>query len=258
MRSDGVERVERIAILQPTFLPWLGWFDIADQVDTVIVLDDVSFSKQSWQQRNRIRTPQGLSYVTVPVQTAGKLGQPITDVLIASNKFADKLAKTISANYARAPFFRPLHEELFHVLAESAASGKLVDLNCGLIAWLSQQLSIRTPTIRSSTIDVAGKRGGYVAALCANLAAKRYLSPAGAEEYLIEDRAAFDEAGIEVELHVYEHPEYHQCFAPFMPYASALDLLLNEGQAAIEILRAGRRPSRALGTHAATHDSDVP
>ena len=80
------------------------------------------------------------------------------------------------------------------------------------------------------------------------MGATRYLSPAGAEEYLIEDRAEFDRRAIAVELQVYEHPVYRQCFQPFMPYASVLDLLMNEGDGAAAILRSGRRPPRMLNS----------
>jgi len=124
----------------------------------------------------------------------------------------------------------------------------LADVNCGLIAWLGAQLGIATPQVRSSELAVEGKRGALIAKLCERVGATRYLSPAGAEEYLIEDRAEFDRRAIAVELQVYEHPVYRQCFQPFMPYASVLDLLMNEGDGAAAILRSGRRPPRMLNS----------
>ena len=96
--------VKSLAIAQPTFLPWSGWYDLVDQVDLLILLDDVAFSKQSWQQRNRIRTPDGLSYLTVPVQTAGKLGQRICDTKIVNNAFVRKIERTVAQNYRRAEY----------------------------------------------------------------------------------------------------------------------------------------------------------
>jgi len=235
-----------VAIAQPTFLPWAGWFDLADQVDLLIILDDVAFSKQSWQQRNRLRSAEGLGYVTVPVRTAGKLGQRIVDTELVSKDVIDKLIRTVAQNYSRAPHFSRYFAEFSAVLKDSASAGMLAGLNCGLIDWLSSQLGITTPRVRSSELAVEGKRGGLVAKLCERVGASRYVSPSGAEEYLREDRAEFDDRGITVELQVYEHPVYHQCFEPFMPFASALDLLLNEGDAAAGILRSGRRPPRKL------------
>lgn len=238
--------ITTIAIAQPTFLPWSGWFDLADQVDLLILLDDVAFSKQSWQQRNRIRTPGGLSYLTVPVHTAGKLGQRICDTNIISDKFVQKTLRTIAQNYRRAEHFDRYYPALCGALEEAAASGSLCALNCGLIEWLAIQLGVNTPRIRSSELDVGGKRGRHVAMLCEQAGAKRYISPAGAEGYLVEDRDEFELRSIAVELHVYEHPVYRQCFQPFEPFASVLDLLLNEGEGAGSILRSGRRPARRL------------
>jgi WbqC-like protein len=246
MLSTQDLKPELVAIMQPTFLPWAGWFDLADQVDLFIVLDDVPFSKQSWQQRNRIRTPQGLSYVTVPVRTAGKLGQRISDTELANIDVIDKLIRTVSQNYSRASYFDRYFADFSAVLRESASGGMLAGLNRGLIDWLLLQLKIPTPRVSSSELAVEGKRGALVAKLCERVGAARYVSPAGAQEYLIEDHAEFDQRGIAVELQNYAHPTYRQCFDPFMPYASVLDLLLNEGDAAAEILRSGRRPARKL------------
>lgn len=237
-----------VAITQPTFLSWAGWFDLADQVDLVIVLDDVAFAKRSWQQRNRLRTPEGLSYVTVPVRSAGRRSQLIVDTELVEDDFLDRLIRTVSTNYARAPHFARYFTEFCTVLRQSGETGKLVTLNCGLIDWFAVQLGITTPRIRASELAVDGKRGARLANLCEHVGAKRYISPAGAEEYLLEDRAEFDSRGIVVELQVYEHPTYKQCFEPFIPYASALDLLLNEGDSAGAIMRTGRRTPRSLGS----------
>jgi hypothetical protein len=238
---------QTVAVTQPTFLGWAGWFDLADQVDLVILLDDVSFAKRSWQQRNRLRTQEGLSYVTVPVLSAGRRSQLIVDTELAAGDFFDRLIRTVSTNYARAPHFERYFSEFCLKLKESGASGSLVALNCGMIEWLAVKLGITTPRIRSSDLAVDGKRGARLANLCEHVGARRYISPAGAEEYLIEDRTEFDRRGITVEIQVYEHPIYRQCFEPFMPYASVLDLLLNEGESAGAILRSGRRAARNLG-----------
>ena len=240
--------VRTLAIAQPTFLPWAGWYDLVDQADFLVLLDDVAFSKQSWQQRNRIRTSEGLSYLTVPVLSAGRLGQRICDTKIAGEAFVRKMLRTVAQNYRRAEFFERYYPEFCAVFEKSAAGGSLSDLNCRLIEWLASALGITTPSVRSSQLDVGGKRGAHVAMLCEQLGARRYISPPGAEDYLLEDRSEFDRRSISVEIHVYEHPVYRQCFEPFEPYASALDLVFNEGDRAGDILRSGRRPGRGLQT----------
>ncbi len=236
----------RIAILQPTFLPWLGWFDIADQVDTLVILDDVAFSKQSWQQRNRLRTPNGLEYVTVPVRTAGRMGQSILEVEIAAPHFASRFERTVSGNYARSTYYDTVFPSFCKALHSVAASDRLSKLNTGLINWFCDSLGIATVRVNSSELSANGKRGSYVAALCEILGASDYLSPLGAEDYLLEDHAAFESRRINVWMHEYRHPEYRQVFQPFIPYASALDLLFNEGPRAMEIIRSGRQSPRLL------------
>ncbi len=238
---------ETIAIAQPTFLPWVGWFDLVDQVDSFVILDDVAFSKQSWQQRNRIRTRNGLEFLSVPVRTSGRLGQCIADCELVDQIFVVKMIKTLQANYSKAPFFGATFDELAMTLGTAATTNRLVELNCALISWMASRLGVTTPMIHASTLSAGGERGEHVAAICECVGANRYLSPAGAESYLIEDRRAFEQRRIEVWLQVYEHPVYAQRFTPFLPFASALDLIFNVGPAAGEVMRSGRRTARAVG-----------
>ncbi len=241
-------------ILQPTFIPWIGFFDLVDQADVVIILDDVQFSKQSWQQRNRLRTPDGLGILSVSVKSAGRSQQLINEVELANDNVVEKLLRSVQGYCARAPFFRDLFPGFSAAMLAGGASGRLAELNIALIQWIMQALALDVPLVRSSDLRTQGKRGEYVAALCEEVGATRYLSPAGAEGYLIEDREAFDRRDISVGLHVYEHPQYRQCFKPFEPYASVLDLIFNVGPESLSVLRSGRRPARALG-EASGHDA---
>lgn len=244
--------------MQPTFLPWLGWFDLADQGDVMIILDDVAFSKQSWQQRNRIRTHNGLEFLSVPVKTSGRFGQRIMDCELAAQPFVEKMLKTLRANYAKAPFFETAINELEAAMKTAVGTKRMVELNCALISWMAVRLQITTPMIRASTLGVGGQRGEHVAGICECVSANRYLSPEGAESYLMEDRGAFDRRGISVWIHVYEHPEYPQQFAPFMSYASALDLIFNLGPAAGDLMRSGRRPARDIAKELPTLTPIIP
>jgi len=238
--------VKTAAIVQPTFLPWSGWFDLADQVDVLILLDDVAFSKQSWHQRNRIRTPNGLEFLTVPVKTSGRFGQRICDCELADQRFVEKMLKSLKANYSRATFFSSNIDDLAGTMESAARTNRLVELNCALITWISGKLNVQTPMIRASTLGAGGERGEHVAAICQSVGANRYLSPAGAEDYLIEDKSAFNRRSVSISIHMYEHPEYAQRFSPFVPYASVLDLIFNVGPAATEVMRSGRRVARDI------------
>jgi len=230
----------RVAIAQPTYLPWLGYFDLIDQVDAFVILDSVQFEKQSWQQRNRIKTPSGLQWLTVPVVFRGRLGQSIHEVEIRDGEFWRNHLRAIELSYRRAPFFETYFQELREKLRCSAGS-RLADLNVRLIEWLMSVLGIRTPPFFSSRLDQPGRRSELLANICSSLGASEYVSPIGSAGYLLQEIDAFERRSIEVFFQNYEHPHYRQMFSPFIPYASVLDLLFNEGQRALEIVRSGRK-----------------
>jgi UDP-2,4-diacetamido-2,4,6-trideoxy-beta-L-altropyranose hydrolase len=229
-----------IAISQPTYLPWLGYFDLIDQVDLFVLLDDVQFTKQSWQNRNRIKTPTGLQWLTVPVKYHGRFGQLIKDVEIRNVEFWRNQCRTLEVNYSRAPFFRRYFEELRSLFACFEGT-LLVDLNIRCLKWFMRVLEIRTPVVTSSDLRQPGKRTELLANICSSVGASQYVSPLGSAVYLLQEGDVLLARDVEVVFQHYEHPQYQQLFAPFCPYASALDLIFNEGERAGEILRSGRR-----------------
>ncbi len=231
----------KVAISQPTYLPWLGYFDLIDQVDAFVFLDSVQFEKRSWQQRNRIKTPAGLQWLTVPVAFPGGLRQSIKDVEIREPNFWRKHLRAIELNYRRSPFFHTYFPDLSSLRRSFPAGSLLVDLNVGLIEWFMKVLCLRTPLLRSSSMKQEGKRTELLANICQSLGAKLYLSPLGSAAYLLDEKQAFSDRGIDVAFQHYEHPEYGQQFPPFCPYASVVDLLFNEGDRSLHILRSGRK-----------------
>lgn len=242
----------RVAICQPTYLPWLGYFDLIDQVDVFVLLDTVQFERQSWQQRNRIKTPTGLQWLTVPVVFRGRLDQRICDVEIRNCDFSRAHVRALELNYSRAPYFLKLSHELFSILKESKPGSKLLDLNVRLLHLLVSTLGIRTPLILASSLNEEGKRTELLANLCQHLGAVEYVSPLGSAEYLLGDLEIMTGAKIDVTFQHYVHPEYQQRFPPFLPFASVIDLFFNEGERALEIIRSGRRtpfrPEQVSGT----------
>ncbi len=231
----------KIAIAQPTYLPWLGYFDLLDQVDRFVLLDSVQFERQSWQQRNRIKTPQGLAWLTVPVVFRGRLSQTIADVNIRVPDFWQDHLRAIELNYRRAPYFNRYFDELRERVEISAASLSLPHLTITLLRWFAEVLGIATPTMRSSELVVQGRRTELLAEICTSLGASAYLSPFGAYEYLLDELPILTARGIGVSFHNYVHPVYRQMFPPFQPYTCILDLIFNEGEKALEIIRSGRR-----------------
>jgi hypothetical protein len=231
----------KIAIAQPTYLPWLGYFDLLDQVDKFVLLDTVQFEKQSWQQRNRIKSPTGLLWLTVPVVFRGRLGQRIVDVEIREADFWRDHLRAVQLNYRRAPFFAEYFPSLSELLPSAAAGLRLAELNIGLLRWLAQELGIKTPIVRSAELAVDGKRTHLLAEICSLLGATTYISPLGSADYLLHELPILTSRGVDVVFQHYDHPSYRQLFPPFQAHASAVDLLLNEGKASLATVRSGRR-----------------
>ena len=227
-----------VAVMQPTFLPWIGYFDLIDKSDRFVFLDSVQFSKQSWQQRNRVKVPNGEQWLTVSVLTKGMPNQRISEVKINQNaKFREKTIKTITQIYRKAPFFDSYIDELSDILLKSHVF--LADLNIELIMWICKQLGIDTKMIRSSSLMTTGKKVELLINICKELNASTYLSTPGSKVY-IDENNLFPSNDIDLVYHAFEHPEYRQINGEFIPYMSTIDLLFNEGPASLSIIRAGR------------------
>lgn len=229
----------KIAISQPSYLPWSGFFDLVDQVDQFVLLDDAQFVKQSWHQRNRIKSPSGLLWLTVPVVFRGRLGQPLCEVMIRDTQFWEKHARAVEVNYGKARFFDQYYPALKEILQKCSRGGRLIDLSIELIQWLAKEMNVATPMVRSSALGVEGKRSARLVSVCKLLGAADYVSPRSAV-YLLEDERLFMESGLNIWFQNYTHPTYEQRFPPFVPYASALDLLFNHGLESGGIMRSGR------------------
>jgi WbqC-like protein len=232
----------KAAILQPTYLPWCGYFDLIDQVDTFVILDNVQFEKRSWQHRNRIKTATGLQWLTVPVLVHGRFQQLISDVEICDPAFARKHVRAIEWNYRGAEYFDKYFPEIPQLLT-CAAGTRLIELNLRVLGWLCSAFQVRSQFVRASELQATGKRTELLANICVEVGATEYLSPLGSAEYLVAEMDAMTSRGIEVSFQHFEHPVYRQLHGGFAPYASALDLLFNEGANAPEMIRGGRRPT---------------
>jgi hypothetical protein len=227
-----------VAIMQPTYLPWIGYFAMIDRVDRFVYLDSVQFAKRSWQQRNRIKTPNGELILTVPVLSKGKRDQTIAEAQIDwDSGFAAKHVRSIESAYRGAPHFAQYFEPLKAKLSRQAPS--LADYTIGLIDFLCESFGITTPRERSSNLKAAGQKAELLAAISNELRANRYLSAPGSREY-IEESDAFERAGVAVNYHEYTHPTYPQGAGDFLPYMAAIDLLFHcGGEAGLRIIRQG-------------------
>lgn len=231
-----------VSIMQPTYFPWGGYFDLIDQADTFVFLEDVEFNDRSWQQRNRIRTPGGLQWLTVPVRKSGRSGQLISEVEIVTDgrEFPEKHLKALEFNYSHAGHFDPYFDELEEVITGAASEGKLSLLNERIIDWLAQKGGLSSNFRHSSSLSASGSKAELLAAICDELGADTYLSPMGSLDYLENSAGKFYDKGIDLRFQNFEHPAYEQQFDGFESHASAVDLLLNKGEEFLRILRSGR------------------
>ena len=230
-----------IAISQPTYIPWIGYFYLLDYVDSFVFLDNVQFDKRSWQQRNKIKTTKGLEWITVPVNVKGLMSQKICDAKIKiSEKFPQNHLKSIELNYRLSPFYSNYIDAIKEVYLDSIEHQSLSKLNTQLIIIISKILGIQTDIQFASNLEVLGNKSELLISICKIIKADRYVSTKGATEYLINDKNKFLNNKIKLDILNYEHPEYNQRFDNFQQNAGILDLLFNEGPNSLKIIRSGR------------------
>lgn len=213
-----------LAIMQPTFLPWLGYFALIQNVDVFVLLDDVQFSSHSFHNRNKIKTSQGTQILTVPCRR-GK--RRICDVEVVNPAIYGKLMRSITQSYAKAPFRDDVNCILDSVFSEKHRM--LADLNCALIYEIAELLGLNTPLLRSSNLDVPlNDKHLRLLQFCEKLNATEYLSVLGAMSYLKENNP-FDSSNVSLKFFSFEHPVYPQLHGAFEPSLSIIDAIANIG-----------------------------
>ncbi len=229
-----------VSIAQPAYLPWPGYFDRIMASDAHVVLDHVQFEKNSVTNRNKIKTPQGEAWMTVPLLTKGNFGSlEINKVEVARNSnWQIKHWKSLQNNYAKSPCLARFQEKLGQ-LYTSRTYERLIDvLERGLDFFL-RHLKISIPIHYSSALNCGGKKSELVLEICQKLGATTYISGPFGRDYL--EREKFDAAGIKILFHEYEYVPYPQRFGDFLPGLSTIDMLLNIGEDAIAHIPKGRK-----------------
>lgn len=223
-----------IGILQPGYLPWLGFFEQLHRSDIFVIYDDVQYDKGSWRNRNRIKTANGVQWLTVPVRLNFGNRTLVHEVAIENAiNWRKKHAESIRQNYSKSPFFTcywPLFEEAF-----DRQWALLIDLDIFFIERLAACLGLAGHRIiRSSTLNITGDRIGRLLAICSHFNANVFYEGAAGRNY-INDRK-FTDQGITVQYQHYNHPTYTQLYGKFVPYLSVIDLLFNHGEQSREII----------------------
>lgn len=219
---------KRIAIVQSSYIPWKGYFDLIASVDEFVLYDDVQYTKRDWRNRNRIKTPEGTRWLTIPVFVKGKFEQRVCDTIISDPRWATRHWRSLRRSYARAPWFDRYEHELDALYIGAGTDNRLSAVNYRFLAGLCGLLGIRTPLTWSMDYAVDGDRTARLVAICRQAGANLYVSGPSARAYL--DCRQFDEAGIAVKFFEYGgYPEYPQLYPPFDHHVSIIDLLVQTG-----------------------------
>ena len=222
-------------ILQPGYIPWLGFFNQMLQADLFISLDDVQYDRRGWRNRNRILGPRDPIWLTVPVIQKGLYHQPLNLTRIDnSSDWASKHLTSLRHAYSKTPCFARYFPDLEQTLRQSF--DLLVDLDYALIDLMRQWLGVSCPLRKSSDFSLhTDDKTGRLVELCMINGVTDYISGPLCRNYM--DDSQLTENGITLWLHEYHHPQYNQRREPFVPFLSALDLLFYEGPQSGRIIR---------------------
>ncbi|RME61231.1 hypothetical protein D6779_00440 [Candidatus Parcubacteria bacterium] len=224
-----------IAIVQSNYIPWKGYFDLIGLVDEFILFDDMQYTRRDWRNRNRIKTPQGVQWLVIPVRSKGNYHAPICEIEVSDPFWAVRHWKTIRFNYGRAPYFHQF-ESFFEELYLECEERYLSRINYRFLKAICDLLDIRTKLSWSMDYTLIEGRTERIVDLCYQAGATRYLTGPSARSYLNEQ--LFDEAGIELVYMDYSgYPEYPQLYPPFEHAVSVIDLIFNTGPKARKYMK---------------------
>lgn len=225
--------MKKVAVIQSNYIPWKGYFDIIHDVDLFIFYDDVQFTKNDWRNRNKIKTVNGLVWLTLPV--GKKLGRLICEVELTDDGWRKKHWSTIQQAYSKTPHFKMYRDFFEHVYLEGQWPS-LSELNQFLIRHITREfLGIKVEFRDSREFQIQGQKLDRLIDLLKKADASLYVSGPSAQAYI--DDNAFQDVGIELVYKEYAgYPEYHQLYPPFEHGVSILDLLFNCGSSAPDFI----------------------
>jgi hypothetical protein len=226
---------KRIAIVQSSYIPWKGYFDLIASVDEFVLYDDAQYTKRDWRNRNRIKTRQGPLWLTIPVVVKGRFDQRVCDTMASECQWPEKHWRSIRTHYSRAPCFSAYGTQLEELFL-GTTSRRLSDINYRFLAGLSRMLGIDTRFSWSMDYKLGADRTGKLVSICHQAGATEYISGPSARSYL--DEQQFADVGIAVSYADYSaYPEYAQLYPPFDHYVSIIDLLVHTGSSAVQFMQ---------------------
>lgn len=234
MRHDGY-KMKKVAILQSNYIPWKGYFDMIASVDEFILYDDMQYTRRDWRNRNQIKTPQGVQWLTVPVQVKGKYDQKIKDTLISGSDWRQVHWKALSQNYRRAPYFKEVAAWL-EPLYNSETYSHISQLNRRFIEAICGYLNINTLISNSSDYTLVDGKTERLADLCRQAGGAEYVSGPSAKDYV--EAFIFSDMNIKLTWFDYAgYPDYPQLWGEFAHGVTILDMLFNCGKDTLKYMR---------------------
>ena len=228
---------KKVAISQSNYIPWKGYFDSIAQVDEFVLYDDMQYTKRDWRNRNKIKTPQGLKWISIPVEVKGKFSQKIRETKISDTNWSRNHLALLKQNYSKSPFYKDviLFIEELYLTANSFKT--ISEINHHFISNICIYLNIKTKISFSSDYHLLeeGKTERLVD-LCKQLKADVYYTGSAAKNYM--DTILFEKEEIEVKYYDYSgYTEYNQLCDEFEHGVSILDLIFNEGSNSTNFLK---------------------
>jgi hypothetical protein len=223
----------RVAAIQSSFIPWRGYFDFIASVDCFVVLDDVQYTTRDWRNRNKIKTPKGVEWLSVPVLHKERSQLVLETKIDYGTSWWKKHMGTWSANYRAAPYFDLIMEILSGSIEDEVTT--ISQLNIKLMRKICEYLGISTPMMLSTELTLEGSKTERLIDLLGKLNASAYLSGPSADAYL--DKEAFRRSGIRLEYKSYDYAPYPQLWGNFAGEVTVLDLIANCGPGAKNYIR---------------------
>lgn len=225
---------KKIAIVQSSYIPWKGYFDLINRVDKFVLYDDAQYTKNDWRNRNRIKSPSGLMWLTIPVRHTGRFGQKICQVEVADRRWARKHWNSIKTCYGKARYFEEMEPFFMELFQKAGKMDRLSQINlffireiCGLMG-INTKLTFSMNDTFSESPENNGDKNEKLIAILLMAGANVYLSGPAAASYL--DESLFEKNGISVKWMDYNgYPKYEQLHPPFEHGVSIVDVLMNVG-----------------------------
>jgi hypothetical protein len=219
--------MKKVLITQSNYIPWKGYFDAINMASEFVIYDDVQYTRRDWRNRNKIKTPHGTQWLSIPVDVKGKFSQKINETIVSERDWAAKHWQTIVHNYSKATYFRE-YREVFEGAFRNCNEQNLSKINYEFIKVVCDVLFIKTPIRWSDEFGITGEKTQRLIDICEKVGGTDYLTGPAARSYINEE--LFEQAKITLHYLDYSgYPEYRQLYGAFDHYVTILDLIFNEG-----------------------------